>query len=118
MRINIEDLYNLVEKWAIQTTPTEMRVFTEKRGYKVLTVDDNNKMIWGDLNAVVKHTVKKPTVRLCIEGNKEIICTTDHSIIGMNKQGDLIEVKADSLHEGDYVLSPRKFSLETQLLNW
>ena len=112
MRINIEDLYKLVEKWAIQTTPTEMRAFTEKRGYKVLTVDDNNKMIWGDLNAVVKHTVKKPTVKLGIEGNKEIICTTDHSIIGMNKQGDLIEVKADSLHEGDYVLSPRKFSLE------
>lgn len=111
MRITIEELYSLVEKWEEQTTPTEYRAPTENRGYKVLTVDNNNKMIWGDLNAVVKHVVKKPTVKLSIEGGKEIICTTDHSIIGMNKEGNLIEVKADSLHKGDYVLSPRQFSL-------
>lgn len=109
-RTNIEDLYNLNLENEFRTTDFETRVPFEN--YKVLTVDNDNKVIWGDLYGVVKHKVKKPTVKLKIEGGKDIICTTDHSIITMNKEGKLVETSANDLKVGDFVLSSKQYDIQ------
>lgn len=115
LRTSIEDLYKTLESKAFRTTPTEMWIDTIPNNYKVLTVDNNNKIVWEKLKAVVKHNVKKPTVKLSIEGGKDITCTTDHSIITMTKEGNLVETKADELKVGDYVLSPKSYNLENPI---
>lgn len=113
-RTTIEELYNRNISSEFQTTNYETRVPYE--GYQVLTVDNNNKIIWGDLYGVVKHKVKKPTVRLKIEGGKEIVCTTDHSVITMDKEGNLKETLASELKAGDFVMSPREFDTGNELV--
>ena len=82
--------------------------------YETLTVNDDLEVVWGDLYSVVRHDVKKPTIRYEIEGGKSLEVTTDHSIISMDKEGNLIEVKADSLKEGDFVLAPPSYSNENE----
>lgn len=112
-RLTIEELYNRNLRNEFRTTEYETRV--PYTNYKVLTVDNNNKVVWGDLYGVVKHKVKKSTIKLKIEGGKDLICTTDHSIITMDKQGKLKETKADELTVGDYVLAPKSYSLNNEL---
>lgn len=82
--------------------------------YETLTVNDDLEVVWGDLYSVVRHDVKKPTIRYNIEGGKTLEVTTDHSVISMDKEGNLIEVKADSLKEGDFVLAPPSYSNENE----
>ncbi len=113
-RLTIAELYNRNLESEFRTTEYETRVPYEN--YKVLTVDNDNKVIWGDLYGVVKHKVKKPTVKISVESGKNITCTTDHSIITMDKNGKLIETKADELKVGDYVLTPRQFDISNELV--
>lgn len=113
-RLTIAELYNRNLESEFRTTEYETRVPYEN--YKVLTVDNDNKVIWGDLYGVVKHKVKKPTVKISVESGKNITCTTDHSIITMDKNGKLIETKADELKAGDYVLTPRQFDISNELV--
>lgn len=113
-RMSIEELYNRNIENEFRTTEFETRV--PYSNYQVLTVDDNNKVIWGNLYGVVKHKVKKATVKLKVEGGRDITCTTDHSIITMDKQGNLVETKADELKVGDFVLAPKQYELDNDLV--
>lgn len=99
----IEELYNRRKLLEERTSLIETRV--PYSNTQVLTVDENNKVVWGNLYGVVKHKVNKKLVKITTEDNKEVICTTDHSIIVMDKEGHLQEVKADELKKGDYVLT-------------
>lgn len=99
----IEELYNRRKLLEERTSLVETRV--PYSNTQVLTVDENNKVVWGNLYGVVKHKVNKKLVKITTEDNKEVICTTDHSIIVMDKEGYLQEVKADELKKGDYVLT-------------
>lgn len=103
--LSIKELYDRNLENEFRTFDFETRV--PYKDVEVLTVDNNNKTIWGSLYGVVKHLVKKPTVKLRVQGGKDVICTTDHSIITMNDNGELVETKADSLKVGDYVLSTK-----------
>lgn len=107
-RLTIKELYDRKTDDEFRTTHYETRV--PYSDYEVLTVDNSNKVVWGELYGVVKHKVKKPTVQLNIEGGRSIICTTDHSIIVMDKGGNLVEIEADKLKVGDYVLAPRGYN--------
>lgn len=102
-QLSIKELYDKNIDWEFRTSDFETRV--PYKDVEVLTVDNNNNIIWGSLYGVVKHIVKKPTIKLKVQGGKEVICTTDHSIITMDSEGNLIETKADTLKVGDYVLS-------------
>lgn len=104
-QLSIKELYDKNIDWEFRTSDFETRV--PYKDVEVLTVDDNNNTIWGSLYGVVKHIVKKPTIKLKVQGGKEVICTTDHSIITMDSEGNLIETKADKLKVGDYVLSTK-----------
>lgn len=113
-RTTIEELYNQNIEEEFRTTDYETRVPYDD--FQVLTLDDNKKVIWGDLYGVVKHKVKKPTVRLKVESGKDIICTTDHSIITMDKEGNLKETSANELKVGDYVMSPKSYDIKNELV--
>ena len=104
-QLSIKELYDRNIDWEFRTSDFETRV--PYKDVEVLTVDNNNNTVWGSLYGVVKHIVKKPTIKLKVQGGKEVICTTDHSIITMDSEGNLIETKADTLKVGDYVLSPK-----------
>lgn len=113
-RTSIAELYNNNITEEFRTTDYETRVPYED--YQVLTVDNNNKIVWGDLYGVVKHKVKKATVKLKVEGGKDIICTTDHSIITMDKNGALKETSANDLKVGDFVMTPRSYKNQNELV--
>lgn len=102
-QLSIKELYDKNIDWEFRTSDFETRV--PYKDVEVLTVDNNNNIIWGSLYGVVKHIVKKPTIKLKVQGGKEVICTTDHSIITMDSEGNLIETKSDKLKVGDCVLS-------------
>ena len=104
-QLSIKELYDRNIDWEFRTSDFETRV--PYKDVEVLTVDNNNNTVWGSLYGVVKHIVKKPTIKLKVQGGKEVICTTDHSIITMDSEGNLIETKADKLKVGDYVLSTK-----------
>ena len=104
-QLSIKELYDRNINWEFRTSDFETRV--PYKDVEVLTVDNNNNTVWGNLYGVVKHIVKKPTIKLKVQGGKEVICTTDHSIITMDSEGNLIETKADKLKVGDYVLSTK-----------
>lgn len=104
-QLSIKELYDRYIDWEFRISDFETRV--PYKDVEVLTVDNNNNTVWGNLYGVVKHIVKKPTIKLKVQGGKEVICTTDHSIITMDSEGNLIETKADKLKVGDYVLSTK-----------
>lgn len=99
-RLPIEELFLKLHSY--RTTKTELRCNTE--GYYTITVVDN-KIVWSPLKSVVKHEVKKKLIRLTIEGGKEIVVTSDHSMISMDHNGKLFEVSAETLSTNDFVLS-------------
>ncbi len=113
-RMTISELYSRVEALSIQTTPTEMRAEVRDFKYRVLTVDDDNKVVWERLNAVVKHTARKKTLKITLEGGQSLTCTDDHSLISMDKNGSLYEIKASDLGEGGYVLSPQCYDIANE----
>lgn len=109
-RLDIEEFYNLQEEYSYRTSDVEERA--ECFGYETLTVDSNNNVVWEKLKAVVKHTVTKDLYKFKVEGGREVTCTDDHSILTMDKEGNLVETKANQLKEGDYMLAPMSYSNE------
>ena len=104
-QLSIKELYDKNLDKEFRTFDFETRVPYED--VEVLTVDENNNTVWGSLYGVVKHKVKKPTIKIKVQSGKDVICTTDHSIITMDNNGNLTETKADELQVGDYVISTK-----------
>lgn len=74
------------------------------KGYKTLTVDENNKIVWGDLYAVSRHDVRKKIYTFHIEGGITLRVTSDHSLIRMNSKGELFEEKPENFKIGDLLI--------------
>jgi len=104
LNTSIEELFNMFG--CKRTTPTEL--YAESTGWQTLTVNENNRVVWEDMSAVVQHKVTKRMLRLHIEGGNHIDVTEDHSIIQMEKDGSLSEKKTSELLSGDYVLIPKR----------
>ena len=77
-------------------------------GWRTLTLDECNKVIWADMTSVIQHSVTKQMYRLNIEGGISLEVTEDHSLIQLDKNGVSVEVSAKDLKEGDFVLLTKK----------
>lgn len=113
-RIAIGEFFSKMGKKYGHIPTSNIEKIVPLENYQTLTVDDDLNVVWGDLYSVVRHDVKKPVIRLNLEGGKHVDVTTDHSIIAMDKEGKLYEVKADELKEGDFVLAPPSYDNENE----
>ena len=91
----------------------ESRALTE--GYHTLAVDGANRIVWAPMRSVVRHRVTKTMYRLYIEGGIRLDVTEDHSLLQLNKEGDLIEVSAKDLKVGDYLITANRFPFDEDL---
>lgn len=91
----------------------ESRALTE--GYHTLAVDGANRIVWAPMRSVVRHRVTKTMYRLYIEGGIRLDVTEDHSLLQLNKEGDLIEVSAKDLKTGDYLITANRFPFDEDL---
>lgn len=104
-QLTISELFNSFPASMVkQTSPTEYVIDTTETGMKTLTVDDSMHLVTKLLKAVVKHVVKKSTVKITDVKGNSVTCTTDHSIITL-KDGVLVETKADELNVGDNLVT-------------
>lgn len=103
--LTIKDLFDSFPKAMVkQTSPTEYVIDTTETGMKTLTTTDSQYVVTEALKAIVKHIVKKPTIKITdIKGNS-VTCTTDHSVITL-KDNKLVETKADELRVGDNLIT-------------
>jgi len=107
MSIPIEELYRFFSPTAVENSKGQF--VTNPDNVNALTLNKDNKLIWSKLSGVLMHAVKKEMFKITLEGNISIDVTSDHSLISMDKDGLLYELKPNSLTTDSFLLY-KKFS--------
>ncbi|MFB6209344.1 MAG: DNA topoisomerase VI subunit B [Candidatus Nanohaloarchaea archaeon] len=63
---------------------------------------------WRDVTHAIRHENRHETFRIETSRDREIEVTGNHSLFGLTKEGEIEEIEASELGEGDSVLSPQK----------
>lgn len=63
---------------------------------------DVHRQVFGKVNYIMKHKVKKEMFRITVDGD-EVVCTCDHSLI-VDRNGEIISVKPSDVGEGDFFI--------------
>lgn len=105
-QIPIETLYNRLQYKVIQENGKEYAIPTEMDGsIKVLGFDSyTTEAIYGEINCVIRHKVKKKLYRVTTNTGKQITVTEDHSLI-VDRAGFIEEVKPTEIQDGDMIIT-------------
>jgi len=100
--MTIEDLYKYSEKFGSngETAAGHESVLTDA---KILNYDANKGLYYANIKRVIKHKVNKPKYKLKSKTGKEVIVTSDHSLIIFRDNKQLV-VKPNEIMKGDKIL--------------
>jgi hypothetical protein len=100
--ITIEDFYNEnMNNVSDSTIAGHESVVTND---SVLNWSDKDNLYYGKVKRIIRHKVNKPKWRLKTKSGKEIICTSDHSLI-VFRDGVKLSVKPNEILQSDKILA-------------
>ncbi len=78
-------------------------VYKDVRDLKVLTVNENYKVVWKDVSKIIRHPARK-ILKISLEGGGTLELTGNHSVMILTDRG-LKAIKASEIREGSFLLS-------------
>ncbi|MFB6158808.1 MAG: DNA topoisomerase VI subunit B [Candidatus Nanohalobium sp.] len=69
---------------------------------------ENGDITWQSVTHAIRHENKNETFKIETSRGREIEVTGNHSLFGLINDGEIEEIEASNLEEGDTVLSPQK----------
>ena len=85
--------------------------FEEKdwRGYSCLAFDKDFKMAFRPITGFLAHPCNEEVLAVTLQGGKRVTVTKSHSLFTL-RDGQVRQVKAGSLKQGDFVVCPKRVS--------
>jgi len=96
-----------------------IKEFVDKKiNAEVMTLDENDKIIWIKPSNYIKHKVKKDIYEILTSSGRKVKVTQDHSLFSLGEDNSLREIKPVELKEGEsFIAVPRILPIENSEIN-
>ncbi len=107
----IDGLINKYGKWY---NLTDHEVTGNPENIRVFSMDKHGKIKLANVTKFIRHKVKKPVYKITTRTGRAIKVTGDHSLFGLDKDANIVEVKANELKEGSSIAVPRIININNK----
>ncbi|MEK6946494.1 MAG: LAGLIDADG family homing endonuclease, partial [Nanoarchaeota archaeon] len=107
----IDELINKYGQWY---NLTEHEVTGNPENIKVFAMDKQGKIKLSPVSKFIRHKVKKPVYKIETRTGRVIKVTGDHSLFGLDKEANIVEVKANDLKQGSHIAVPRVINIDNK----
>lgn len=92
----------------IENDSLEDCVVENDYGIKILSAAGNSRMEWKEPSHLIRHKVSKDLLKITTKSGRIVEVTPDHSLFGMDQQGNISEVSGKDIGPGYWLAVPRK----------
>ncbi|MBS3163298.1 Flp pilus assembly complex ATPase component TadA [Candidatus Woesearchaeota archaeon] len=115
---------SLIEKNGCWYNLSGHEILGNENDIAILSMNKEGKIMPAKISKFIRHKVNKPVYKIITRTGREIKVTGDHSLLGLNPEAKISEIKVNEIKKGTFIATPRSLPIigkelkEINLLNY